>query len=76
MGETTEAMAYMSVAERCERWGNSAGSGGGVVLREDKAPWALWTPSDGSLLGFRNLGGEPRAFLASNDEKGKTEIPI
>jgi hypothetical protein len=58
----------MSVAERCERWGNSAGSGGGVVLREDKAPWALWTPSDGPLLGFHNL--------TSNDEKGKTEMPI
>ena len=53
-----------------------AGSGGGVVVpQEDKAPWALWTPSDGSLLGFRNLGDEPRAFLASNDEKGKTETP-
>jgi hypothetical protein len=38
------------------------------VLREDKAPWALWTPSDGPLLGFHNL--------TSNDEKGKTEMPI
>ena len=46
-----------------------------MVLREGKTPWALCTPSDGSLLGFRNLGGEPRAFLASNDEKGKTETP-
>ena len=38
------------------------------MLWEDKAPWALWTPPDGSLLGFRNL--------ASNDGKGKTETPI
>ena len=45
------------------------------MLREGKTLWALWTPSDNSLLGFRSLGGEPRAFLASKDEKGKTETP-
>lgn len=43
-----------------------------MVLREDKTPC---TPSDDPFLGFRSLGGEPRAFLASNDEKGKTETP-
>jgi len=46
-----------------------------VILREDKTLWTLWTPSDSSLLGFRNLGGEPRAFWASDDDKGKTEAP-
>lgn len=45
------------------------------MLREDKTLWALWPPSDNSLLGFRSLGGESRAFLASKDEKGKTETP-
>ena len=46
-----------------------------MVLRDGKTLWTPWTPSDGSLLGFRSLGGEPRVFLASNDDKGKTETP-
>ena len=54
-------MAYMLVAEHCERWRNSAGSGGGVVLREIKPP---------DLSGLHQMvrfsgsatWGEPRAF--------------